>query len=204
MEEANNHSIDNAAAALRDGGIVVFPTETAYGIAADATNEEAVEKVYEAKQRPREKGLTVICSSLEQAEKYCDMNDIERRIAEEFMPGPLTLVVQKNDEIPDNLNESFAFRISSSSIARTLAKDFPITATSANISGSETSYSVDDISEELLEKVDAVVDRGKLDPMPTSTIVEVKDSEIVVHREGPISLSDLRETVFDDEEKSGE
>jgi L-threonylcarbamoyladenylate synthase len=195
------HSIQNAQAALKEGGIIVFPTETAYGIAADARNEEAVEKVYEAKNRPREKGLTVICSSVEQAKNYCELGELEEKIVEEFMPGPLTLVAEKNDKLPDELNEQFVFRVSSSSIARSLAKDFPITATSANISGEETSYSVEDINEDLLDKVDAVVDRGELDSMPTSSIVEVKDGEIVVHREGPISLSELRETVFDGSEK---
>ena len=200
IEENRNHSIDNARAALREGEIIVYPTETAYGIGGDPRSEEAVRKVYDAKNRPDEKGLTVICSSLEQAEDYCELNDIERRIVEEFMPGPLTLVAEKSDKLPDNLNDKFVFRISSSSVARSLAKDFPITATSANISGEETSYSVEDISEELLDKVEAVVDRGELESMPTSTIVEAVDGEIVVHREGPISLSELEEKVFDDSE----
>jgi L-threonylcarbamoyladenylate synthase len=203
MEEKITHSIQNAQAALEEGGIVVFPTETAYGIAADAGNSEAVEKVYEAKERSREKGLTVICSSVEQAKSYCELGELEKKIVEEFMPGPLTLVTEKNDDLPDNLNEQFVFRVSSSSVARSIAKDFPITATSANISGNETSYSVEDISCDLLDEVDAIVDRGELESMPTSTIAEVVDGEIVVHREGPISLSELQETVFDDSENQG-
>lgn len=184
--------LDEARDILKDGGIVVFPTETAYGIAADARNPEAVEKVYEAKQRPRSKGLTTIVSSLEQAEEYGELTDEELKLVKVFMPGPLTLVTEKAGDLADNLNEQFVFRISSSETARKLAKEFPITATSANISGESTSYAVKDISEELLGKVDGVVDEGELDSGPTSTIAELKNGELTVHREGPIKRHELQ------------
>ena len=187
--------VADAREELQEGKIGVFPTETAYGIAADALNEEAVEKVYEAKQRPRSKPLTVICSSLEQLEKHAELTESERKLVEEFMPGALTLVVEKKEHVPDNLNEKFVFRISSSNTARELAADGPITATSANISGKNTSYSVEDISEELLDEVDFVVDKGELDEGPTSTIAEVNNGECVVHRRGPVSKQDLSEVL---------
>jgi L-threonylcarbamoyladenylate synthase len=178
-----------------DGKIGVYPTETAYGIAADALNEEAIEKVYEAKRRPKSKHLTVICYDLEQVERHAELTEEERKLVEEFMPGPLTLVVEKKDHVPDILNESFVFRIPGSETARELAKEGPITATSANISGEPTSYSVEDVSEELLEKVDFVLDRGELDSGPTSTIAEVNNGEIVIHRKGPESEQDLSEVL---------
>ncbi|MFB6266004.1 MAG: L-threonylcarbamoyladenylate synthase [Candidatus Nanohaloarchaea archaeon] len=109
--------VEKARDVIREGGIVIFPTETAYGIAADALNPEAVERVFEAKQRPREKGLTVIVDSLETAERYADLSDEERRIVEELMPGPLTLVSEKKDNVPHNLNEQFVFRVSSGKVA---------------------------------------------------------------------------------------
>lgn len=189
------HSVDYARAALRDGEIVVFPTETAYGIAADATDPDAVEEVYEVKERPRSKGLTAICSSLEQAKRFSSMTEDEIKLAEKLMPGPLTLVVEKNEKVPDNLNEKFAFRVSSSSLARTLASDFPITATSANISGGETAYSVEDVPDSILGEAGGVVDKGKLEKRPTSTIVEIVDGEPVIHREGPITLSEVEEAL---------
>lgn len=185
--------IEEAKEKLEEGGIVVFPTETAYGIAADALNQEAVRKVYEAKSRPRDKGLTVIVDSLETAEQYAELSEDEKKIVEEFMPGPLTLIAEKEDMVPDNLNEKFVFRISSGDIADKLSGFGPITATSANISGQSTSYSVEDISEELLDKVDYVVDGGELDQSPTSTILELKDGEVVVHREGPVSKKEVEE-----------
>ncbi len=187
--------IEEAKKIIEDGGVVVFPTETAYGLAADALDQDAVEKVYEAKQRPRSKGLTAIVDSLETAERYAKLSETEKKIVEEFMPGPITLVSEKKDNVPDNLNEDFAFRVSSGNVASKLAEVGPITATSANVSGESTSYSVDDISEELLEKVDGVIDRGELSDGPTSSIVEVNNSDIVIHRKGPVSRADLEEVL---------
>ena len=177
---------------VENGGLVVYPTETAYGIAADPLDPEAVKKVYEAKQRPLEKGLTVIANSMEQAGDNAVLNDIEKQIIEKFMPGPVTLVAEKRERIPDILNEDFAFRIPASRTARKLASEQAVTATSANISGRETSYAVEDISTELLDRVDGVIDQGRLEDGPTSTIAEVKNSDIVVHREGPVDKEDLQ------------
>lgn len=185
--------IEKAKSVIGEDDIVIFPTETAYGIAADALNRDAVEKVYKAKRRPREKGLTVIVASMEQAEQYTELSGGERKIVKDFMPGPLTLVTEKSEEVPENLNEKFVFRISSSEIARELAEEGPITATSANISGNETSYRVEDISQELREKAGYIINAGKLEQSPTSTIVEIVDGEVVIHREGPINKSEIEE-----------
>ncbi len=188
-------STKKAKEVIEDGGLVIAPTETAYGIAADALNEDAVDKVYTVKQRPRSKGLTAIVDSLETAERYAKLSDTERKIIEEFMPGPLTLVAEKKDKVPDNLNEKFVFRISSEEVASELAEAGPITATSANISGEETSYRVEDISPELRENVDYIIDVGELQESPTSTIVEVVDGDIMIHREGPINKNEI-EKIF--------
>lgn len=190
-------SLNKTREKINQGKIGVFPTETAYGIAADAINEQAVEKVYQAKKRPKSKPLTTICHDLEQVEKHAELTENERKLVDEFMPGPLTLVVEKKDHVPDNLNEKFVFRISSSELARELAAEGPITATSANISGENTSYSIDDVSGELLEKVDFVLDRGELENGPTSTIAEVNNGEVVVHRRGPVSEQSLSDVLSD-------
>ena len=191
MDPEIKEQVEEAKKVIQDGGIVIFPTETAYGIAADATDNEAVEKVYEAKQRPRSKGLTAIVDSLETAGKYAELSEQEKKLIREFMPGPLTLVSERRDSVPENLNEDFAFRISSGEVADALSEVGPVTATSANISGRETSYSVEDISQELLDKADYVIDSGELDRGPTSTIAEFSGGEVVVHREGPIKKHEL-------------
>lgn len=193
--EISDEEIEKAKKVIENGGLVIFPTETAYGIAADATNAFAVEKVYDAKERPKSKGLTTIVDSLETAEKYGDLSENEKKLIDEFMPGPLTLVARKDQGLPENLNRDFVFRISSGEVASNLAEVGPITATSANISGNETSYSIEDISQELLDEVDYVMDAGELDPSETSTIVEVNNSEVEVHREGPVSKAELEKAL---------
>jgi L-threonylcarbamoyladenylate synthase len=189
--------IEEARKYIHNGKIGVYPTETAYGIAADALNKEAVEKVYKAKKRPKSKPLTAICHDLDQVKQHAKLTEYERRLVEEFMPGPLTLVVKKKKHVPVNLNESFVFRISGSETARKLADEGPITATSANVSCQDTSYSVGDISDELLEKVDFVLDEGKLDDGPTSTIAEVNNGEVVVQRKGPVSKQEIHKVLDD-------
>lgn len=192
MKEQKVVDLGKARKIIEKGGLVVYPTETAYGIATDPLDPEAVRKVYAAKQRPLEKGLTVIAHDIEQVEEIAYLTDGERKIVDEFMPGPVTLVVKKNEKVPDILNKDLAFRIPGSETARNLAEKGPITATSANISGERTSYAVDEISRELLKEVDGLIDEGQLEDGPTSTIAEVKNSDIVVHREGPVDKKDLK------------
>lgn len=187
--------VREARSVLEEGGLVVYPTETAYGIGCNALDEEAIEMIYDAKQRPREKGLTVVCSSLEQVERHAYLEPEERKIVEELMPGPLTLIVDRKPDVPEMLNSDFAFRISSSELCRELSRDFPVVATSANISGRPARYSVQEISAELIEKVDLVIDHGKLDTSPTSTVAELVDGDIHVHRKGPFSKQELEEVI---------
>lgn len=195
MEEHLEEQVEEAKEVLSEGGIVIYPTETAYGIAADALDPEAVEKVYDAKKRPREKKLTAIVHDLETVERYAELTERERKLVEEFMPGPLTLVVEKNPQVPDVLNEQFVFRIPGSEVARELARFGPVTATSANISGKETSYRVDDISGELREEADYIIDAGALEPSGTSTIAEVNNSDVVIHRKGPVSRAEMEKVL---------
>ncbi len=192
-----DEEIRNAKAAINKGGIVIYPTETAYGVAADARNEKAVEKVFRAKKRPKDKGLTVIVNSLEQAKKHADLSKNEEKVIKRFMPGPLTLVSSKKDssDLAENLNEDFVFRISSKDIARRIANETPITATSANISGEKTSYSIEDISDKLKNDADYIINEGVLEPQPTSTIAEVLNGKIKIHREGPITKKELEQVL---------
>ena len=195
MRNELKENLDEAKKVIKKGGLVVFPTETAYGIATDATDRDAVDRVFESKQRPQDKGLTVIVDSLETAEEYARLSDKERKIVDEFMPGPLTLVAEKKNSVPDNLNSEFAFRISSGQVASKLSEAGIITATSANVSGEDTAYSVNDISDELLDKVDYVLDAGELEEGPTSTIVEVSEEDLIVHREGPIKKEEIEKVM---------
>lgn len=182
--------LEKAKKAIRQGKIVVYPTETAYAIGVDATNKEAIEKVYNAKKRPKTKGLTTIVPDKKTAINHGDISKKEEKIIDKLMPGPITLVTEKKETLPDNLNEKFVFRISSHETSRELASETPITATSANISGQETSYRVDDIDQSILNKAEVIINTGPLEQKPTSTITEL-NTDITVHREGPVSKEEI-------------
>ncbi len=190
---ALENKIEKAVKILKEGGTLIYPTETCYGIGCDATHIKAVENIYKLKKRDTNKKLTCIVDSIETAEKYCVLTELERYICERFMPGPLTIVAEKKETIPDVVNQEFAFRVSSDKICRKLSKGLgkPLIATSANISGNESSYSVENISEELVKKADFVIDTGTLERNSPSTITSFKDGKLEVFREGPISKKDI-------------
>ena len=175
-----------AATIIKSGGVVVYQTETCYGLAADATNRKAVEKIYKIKERPADKSIPVIVSSMSMMEKYGKVTKIVRLLAKEFMPGPLTIVTDKKN-LPDNLNPNgVAFRISSSPVASALARlvGKPITATSANISGQPSIYDGSKASRAFDGKVEMVLDAGVLRKVKPSTYVDARSMKIV--RDGAI------------------
>ncbi|MDY6765933.1 MAG: L-threonylcarbamoyladenylate synthase [Candidatus Nanohaloarchaea archaeon] len=189
LDASADGAVGAAAEAIRTGGTVIYPTETCYGLGCDATDPAAVEQVYDVKQRPREKGLTVVVADLAMAEDYCHLSEAERRVCEQFMPGPLTLVAAKTDAMPDVLNEAFAFRVPGSEVARALPREagVPVVATSANTSGQPSSYRVDDISAEVREDVDVILDAGELSESPSSTVISISGDSVTVHRSGPVT-----------------
>ncbi|MFP4151017.1 MAG: L-threonylcarbamoyladenylate synthase [Candidatus Aenigmatarchaeota archaeon] len=185
--------LEETARKIKEGDTCIYPTETCYGLGTNALDPEAVEKIYDIKERDRGKKLSCIVSSLEQAEKYCKLSEVERKLCDEFMPGPLTLVTEKKEDVPDVLNQDFVFRVSSNDTARKLAEEagVPVVATSANFSGAENRYSIEDISRVVRERVDVVLDCGELEEKKPSTVVKLKDGEPEVVREGPVTREQI-------------
>lgn len=193
----DNPDMDNvkkAATIIKAGGLVIYPTETCYGLGTNALDAKAVKRVYEAKQREKPR-LSIIVSSLEDAEKYCQLTPQEKKVAQKLMPSPLTLVVKKRPRIlPANLSEdTIGFRISSEPIAAALAKEVrgPITATSANISGEVPPYSIAEINPKLREKVDIIIDAGELPAIAPSTVAQIKDKKVKIIRNGPVTKKEI-------------
>lgn len=189
----DEETVAAAAEVVAGGGTVIYPTETCYGIGCDATDPEAVSRVYELKDRPRERKLTVIVDSVATAERYAELTGDERALVERFMPGPLTIVAAKRETFPDLTNHDFAFRIPGNRAARTLAREagVPVVATSANVSGNPENYRVDDIAPRLRQGVDRILDAGELARQEPSTVIGIRDGEIIVHREGPVTRDEL-------------
>ena len=190
--------ISRAAKIIKDGGLVIYPTDTAYAVGADLTNIDALHKLDSAKMRPDEKNYTAIVTDIGMAERFCHLASSEIKIVNKFMPGPLTLAVIKKDNVPDKIHKTyFTFRIPDCVIAKEIARasDTAITATSANISGEKTAYSIDNISPALKEKVDLILDAGVLEMKKVSTICKVSENKVIILREGAVSEKDIADAI---------
>ena len=179
---------ERAADAIRGGELVVYPTETVYGLGADALDSEAVDRVFEAKGRPRSNPLSMAVPDVESAAQYADLTDRERRFVREFLPGPVTVVVEAGDEVPDELTagrDRVGVRIPDHETALSLLERVaPITATSANRSGEPSVRRIAVLDPEIREAVEYVLDGGETGGTE-STVVDVERREI--HRRGALA-----------------
>ena len=190
--------IEEAGAIIRDGGIVAFPTETVYGLGANALDEEAVKKIFIAKGRPQDNPLIVHVCSKNISELVKEVPEVAQRMIDKFWPGPLTIILEKNDIIPNmtsaNLN-TVGIRMPSSEIALKLIElsKRPIAAPSANISGRPSPTEVERCIEDLNGKVDYIIGGESSDIGVESTIIDCTVNPPLVFRPGGITLEMLKE-----------
>ncbi len=181
--------IAEAARILRSGGLVVFPTETVYGLGADATNPKALEQLNRVKGRPPEKPYSLHLHSPEQMRPYLStIPPVAQRLIEQFWPGPLTIILPGND------GKTVGFRLPDHPIARAFLKacDVPVAAPSANRSGSPPPTDIQEVLVALDGAVDCMLDGGPTKLGRESTVVEVtRDGRLEIHREGAIPKVDL-------------
>ena len=176
---------------LQKGGIVVYPTDTLYGLGASIFEENAVKRIYEIKKRPHHIPLPIIVPSVEGIKEVAIVTDIAFTLARKFLPGALTLVLKKRDIISDTIaRETIAVRVPDHDIAREIASEVPITATSANIHGGEEPVTIAIAKKQLGSNVDMYIDAGKLPGKP-STIVDVTKEKMKIIREGVIKKERL-------------
>ena len=187
----------HAAEVIKNGGLVVFPTETVYGLGADATNASAAASIYAAKGRPSDNPLIIHIAKPEDAEKYTYVNDTYRKLAERFMPGPLTVVLPAKDIVPMQTRASLptvAVRCPSHPIASRLIElsGVPIAAPSANLSGSPSPTKAKHVIDDMMGRVDVIIDGGDSDFGLESTIVKIdSDDQLTLLRPGKITVEDL-------------
>jgi L-threonylcarbamoyladenylate synthase len=185
--------LSKALKALEQGDLVVYPTDTLYALGADIFNEDAVKKVFKVKKRPLDVPLPVAVSSFAGIEKIAFVDKKVKLIVERFLPGQLTLILNKKDVVPDIVTSGLgkiAVRIPDNKLTLELLSAFgPLTVTSANIHSMKTPNNVNDIRVQL-KGVDVYLDHGILDGLP-STIVDMTTSEPVVLREGKIKKKEI-------------
>lgn len=196
-ENIDLNIIKEAAEIINKGGIVVFPTETVYGIGADALNDEAVEKIFKAKGRPQDNPLIVHIAEFEDLYKLAKtIPENAKKLADKFWPGPLTMIFYKKDilshKITANLNTA-AIRLPSNKIALALIKESkkPIAAPSANLSGKPSPTEASHVIEDLMGKVDMIIDGGSTDIGLESSVVDMTSDIPMILRPGGVTKEDI-------------
>jgi len=190
-------ALNEAVRVLKNGGIVIYPTDTLYGLGADATKENAIKKVYKIKGREFKKPLSICVADLKQAKRFVKFDNYSLKIAKKFLPGPLTMVLPAKKRMKYISKEGkIAIRIPDNSFTLKLLKKFgkPITATSANVTGMKNPVRLADIDYEVKKKCDLIIDRGTCKYKKPSTVIDMGSGKII--REGVITRKQLRFKYF--------
>lgn len=206
---SHDEIIATACQVLADGGLVVYPTETVYGIGADPTNPEAVAKLLKYKARREGKPLSIAVAHQAMANQYVTLNDQALQFYKNFLPGPVTVVSLSKGKVAAGVASergTLGIRIPNYQLIRDIISAFgkPVTSTSANASYKKRPYSVSDIFENISDKqrelIDLVIDAGHLPPNEPSTVIDTTLEQPTVLRQGELKLSDA-ETVTTSNEK---
>lgn len=198
IDLSNKDSIDLACDFLKRGEIISFPTETVYGLACDAANEKAIDKIFKLKNRDYSKPIAIFLEKIEQAQKILQFNDIANIIAKKYLPGAVTIVLPKKNNIDIylasnlNLNDNYlAFRISDDPfVAKLLAKfDGIIAVTSANISGFNSSIHHDQVKNFFMNSdLGLLIKGGYCRSQIASTVVKIYENDFEILRQGLIKI----------------
>ena len=188
---------------IKNGGVVVFPTETVYGIGTNGLNEIAIKKLYDIKKRTLNKPISLLVSNIEMINQVAkDITDKEYKLIKKFFPGPLTIVLNKKDNVPDILTANsckVGVRMPKNEIALKLI-DFagvPIATSSANISGEETGIDFNNVMNNFFNKVDCLIDGGPSNLGIGSTVVQIINEEPIILRQGLISKKEILSVIND-------
>lgn len=197
-DKMNDASYQEVAIAIKEGKLVVFPTDTVYGIGTNAYDEQACEKIYEVKGRPMYKPLVVLISDISMLKKMVkNVTPVEQKLIDTFWPESLTIkFLKKENSFPNIISandEYIRVRLTKKDPIHRLIEEagVPVVAPSANISGSETGTKINNIINELGNKVDYILNYGDIESDIVSTIVQVEDEKIDIIREGKLKKKQL-------------
>lgn len=197
-ENINKEEVKSSIKMLKEGKILVVPTDTVYGICSDATNEKAVEKIFRIKNRDKNNPLNILVSSIDMAKKYTkNFNKIAETLANKFWPGALTMVLEKNDLIPKIVTankETIGVRIPDNEVTLNIINELslPIACPSANISGRPSGTVVEDIKSDFKDNVDIYIDCGPSKIGIESTIVKINENSVEILRQGKITKEEIK------------
>jgi len=187
---------------LKQGGVVIFPTETVYGIGSNSLNENAVKKIYEAKKRPRHKPISLLVSNMDMVEMVAkDITELEYKLMKSFFPGPFTIILKKKDVVPDIVTcgtDTVGIRMPDLNLTRKLIDlaGVPLATPSANISGKPSGTNLETIIADFKDSVDFYIDGGESKLGIASTVVQVIDGVPHILREGSITKEEIEKIVM--------
>lgn len=190
-------NVERIVNVLDDGGLVISPTDTVYGIMGDAMNDDVIKKVYEVKKRPYSKPLLLLMDSYEMIKDYTfDISELEDKLISKFSPGLMTIILKKNDKVSNlitNSSDYVGIRIPDNKELLSIIKKLgrPVISTSANITGTEVITSTKLLEKDLTLNIDYIEDGGDI-KSESSTIIKVENNELKVLREGKLS-NEIRE-----------
>lgn len=183
---------------LDNDGVIIFPTDTVYGIACNCFSEKAIKKVFDIKKRPENKPINVLSNSLDKIKLVSrNINEKEEFLINKYMPGALTIILDKNEKVSDILTaglDTIGVRIPKNNISLRILENvsYPLATTSANISGDSAGIKISDFLKEFDGVVDAIIDGGETDLKVASTIVRVEsDNKLKIIREGTLKIKEM-------------
>jgi L-threonylcarbamoyladenylate synthase len=192
-------AIDLALQTLESGGLLAFPTDTVYGLAARVSDPTGIDRLYAVKGRDSAKAIPVLLSSPDDLpQATAEMSITARRLAQRFWPGPLTLVVPRHPDLPENLSNlpTIGVRMPDHPVALALMRrSGPLAVTSANRSGGENTCTAQEVQAQLDGRIELILDGGQTPGGMPSTVVDCTGQQLVILRQGPITAADLQQAL---------
>lgn len=189
----------SAAEILESGGLVAFPTDTVYGVGGIAFNSQAIRKIYRSKKRQKDKAIPILIGTMDDLGRVARYVDPRvQMLIDRYWPGPLTIIVQKSSELPDEISmyPTVGVRMPDHPFTRELLyKVGPLAATSANISGQPDPLSALEVMAQIGGRIPLIIDGGLTPGGHPSTVVEFRDDELLLIRSGPIAYDELLATI---------
>lgn len=188
--------INQLTVILKNNGLIIFPTETVYGIGTLINNRKGIKKIYTLRRRPKNKALLILIASKKELNRYAYLNLAAKKIINHFWPGPLTIILKKKKSVPNFITahqKTVAIRMPENKFLLNLIKKTgqPIVAPSANLSGQKSPLTVQEISKDFFGKVDLILDGGQTKYQKESTILDLTGKKAKVLREGAIKKEKL-------------
>lgn len=186
-QKPNKKDIDHAIDVMADGGIVLYPTDTIYGLGTNIFNDDALNRLYALKGRSKEKPISICVSNIEKISQLAFIDDKFKDKLSKLLPGPFTIILERKSPVSSILtadSENIGIRIPDNIVCQKLSERFPITASSANISGMPVKNTVGGILDQLGMEVDLVLDAGPLENLEPSTVVDFTHEQPKILRKG--------------------